>query len=120
MPDAHATRSLAARRGRPYDKGRGRVAQILWVATSTMIFTQVWCPSSLRCKLLRWFGAEIGSGVLIKHKVNVQWPWKLSIGDNSWVGVGADLYNLADIRIGSGIPRMAAAESSAQAKCFRA
>jgi putative colanic acid biosynthesis acetyltransferase WcaF len=52
---------------------------------------------------LRWFGAGIGNGVLIKHKVNVQWPWKLSIGDNSWVGVGADLYNLADIRIGSDV-----------------
>ncbi|HEY5841398.1 MAG TPA: colanic acid biosynthesis acetyltransferase [Mycobacterium sp.] len=79
------------------------MAQVLWVATSTLVFSQVWCPSRLRCVLLRWFGAEIGNGVLIKHKVNVQWPWKLSIGDNSWVGVGADLYNLADIRIGSDV-----------------
>ena len=86
MTDSHARRSLAARRGHPYDKGRGLVAQVLWVVTSTLVFTQVWCPSRLRCVLLRWFGAEIGTGVLIKHKVNVQWPWKLAIGDNSWVG----------------------------------
>lgn len=103
MTDSHARRSLAARRGHPYDKGRGLVAQVLWVVTSTLAFTQVWCPSRLRCVLLRWFGAKIGTGVLIKHKVNVQWPWKLAIGDNSWVGVGADLYNLEDIRIGSNV-----------------
>jgi putative colanic acid biosynthesis acetyltransferase WcaF len=96
-------RSLAARRGRPYDKGRGFVAQALWVAVSTLVFTKVWCPNRLRCSLLRWFGAEIGDGVLIKHRVTVQWPWKLTIGDNSWVGTGAELYNIDSIVIGSDV-----------------
>ncbi|MCX5041693.1 DapH/DapD/GlmU-related protein [Aldersonia sp. NBC_00410] len=103
MTGLSARRSLAARRGRPYDKGRGIVAQSLWVAVSTLVFIRVWCPSRLRCALLRWFGAEIGRGVLIKQQVRVQWPWKLRIGDNSWVGVGAELYNLDDIRIGSDV-----------------
>lgn len=98
-----AKRSLAARRGKPYDKGRGVFAQALWVAMSTIVFKQVWCPNRLRCAILRWFGGEIGSGVLIKQQVNVQWPWKLTIGDNSWVGVGADLYNLEHITIGSDV-----------------
>ena len=53
-----SNRSLAARRGRPYDKGRRFVPQALWVAVSTLIFTQVWCPNRLRCALLRWFGAD--------------------------------------------------------------
>jgi len=97
---AASNRSLAARRGRPYDKGRGFAAQALWVAVSTLIFTQVWCPNRLRCAILRWFGAAIGEGVLIKHRVTVQWPWKLSIGDNSWVGTGAELYNIDIIVIG--------------------
>ena len=100
---ARSNRSLAARRGRPYDKGRGFVAQALWVAVSTLIFTQVWCPNRLRCALLRWFGANIGHGVLIKHRVRVQWPWKLSIGDNSWVGTDAELYNIDNIVIGSDV-----------------
>lgn len=95
--------SLAARRGRPYDKGRGFVPQALWVAVSTLIFTQVWCPNHLRLAILRWFGAQVGTGVLIKHRVRVQWPWKLSIGNDSWVGTDAELYNLADIVIGSDV-----------------
>jgi putative colanic acid biosynthesis acetyltransferase WcaF len=52
---------------------------------------------------LRWFGAQIGTGVLIRHQVNVQWPWKLSIGNDSWVATGADLYNIEDIVIGSDV-----------------
>jgi putative colanic acid biosynthesis acetyltransferase WcaF len=103
VSDGRSRRSLAARRGRPYDKGRGFVAQASWVAVSTFVFTQVWCPNRLRCAILRWFGAHIGDGVLIRHRVTVQWPWKLSIGDNSWIGTGAELYNLDNIAIGSNV-----------------
>jgi putative colanic acid biosynthesis acetyltransferase WcaF len=101
--DARSRRSLAARRGRPYDKGRGSVAQALWVVISTLVFAQVWCPNRVRCAILRWFGAQIGEGVLIRHGVTIQWPWKLSIGDNTWIGVGAELYNIDSIVIGSDV-----------------
>ena len=103
MSGGRPNRSLAARRGRPYDKGRGFAWQMLWVASSTLVFTQVWCPNRLRCAILRWFGAQIGDGVLIRHQVTIQWPWKLSIGDNSWIGTGSELYNLDDIVIGSDV-----------------
>lgn len=103
MSGTRSHRSLAARRGRSYDKGRGIAVQMLWVAVSTLMFTQVWCPNRLRCAILRWFGAKLGKNVLIRHRVTVQWPWKLSIGDNSWIGAGAELYNLDDIVIGSDV-----------------
>ncbi len=103
MADNKSPRSLASLRGRSYDKGRGFPIQALWVATSTLLFTQVWCPNRLRCVVLGWFGAEVGTGVLIRHRVNIQWPWKLSIGSNSWIGTGADLYNVDRITIGSDV-----------------
>ena len=103
MSSVRSNWSLAAGRGHSYDKGRGFAAQVLWVAVSTLIFTQVWCPNRLRCAILRWFGAEIGTGVLIKHRVRIQWPWKLAIGDNSWIGTDAELYNLDNIIIGSDV-----------------
>jgi len=100
---AKSNRSLAASRRRSYDKGRGLPTQALWVAVSTLIFTRVWCPNWLRCAILRSFGAQIGEGVVIKHRVIVHWPWKLSIGNNSWIGAGAELYNLENIVIGSDV-----------------
>ncbi|GAB2567736.1 DapH/DapD/GlmU-related protein [Nocardia heshunensis] len=103
MSDAGPGRSLAARRGHSYDKGRGLLAQVLWVAVSTLIFTQVWCPNRLRVAILRLFGANIGTGVLIRHRVSVQWPWKLTVGNDSWIGTGAELYNLEPITLGSNV-----------------
>ncbi|WP_420749505.1 WcaF family extracellular polysaccharide biosynthesis acetyltransferase [Rhodococcus sp. O3] len=103
MSAAQSKRSLRSRRGHSYDKGRGFAVQALWVVVSALIFTRVWCPARLRCPLLRLFGAEIGTGVLIKHRVNVQWPWKLTIGDDSWIGTDADLYNIDEIVIGSDV-----------------
>lgn len=96
-------RSLAARRGSPYDKGRGFLAQALWVVTQGAIFSRVWCPNAMRIAILRAFGAQIGQGVLIRHRVRIQWPWKLTIGDNSWVGTDVDLYNLDHITIGNDV-----------------
>jgi putative colanic acid biosynthesis acetyltransferase WcaF len=103
VSEPKSNRSLAASRRHSYDKGRGFPTQALWVAVSTLVFTQVWCTNWLRCAILRGFGAQIGEGVLIRHRVNVHWPWKLSIGSNSWIGAGAELYNLADIVIGSDV-----------------
>jgi carbonic anhydrase/acetyltransferase-like protein (isoleucine patch superfamily) len=49
---------------------------------------------------LRAIGATIGQGVLIRHRVRIHWPWKLTIGDHSWVGEGAWLLTLEPIHIG--------------------
>lgn len=96
-------RSLAARRGKPYDKGRGVLAQALWVALQSALFTRVWCPNRVRVAILRAFGARIGRGVLIRHRVRIQWPWKLTVGDNSWIGTDVELYNLDHITIGNDV-----------------
>ena len=55
--------------------------------------------SGLRVWLLRAFGAKIGKNVIIKPKVNIKYPWKLTIGDNSWIGESVWLDNLDDIHI---------------------
>ena len=77
-----------------YDKGRGRVVQALWFAVMNLVFMSWLCPASWRVAVLRLFGAEIGDRVVIRHRVRVLWPWKLRIGDDSWIGEGAWLLNL--------------------------
>lgn len=51
--------------------------------------------------LLRLFGANIGEKVIIRPTVRITYPWKLSIGENSWIGDHVDLYSLGEIDIGS-------------------
>ena len=50
--------------------------------------------------LLRLFGAKIGEKVLIRSTAKILYPWKLTIGDWSWIGDEVTLYNMADINIG--------------------
>lgn len=93
-------RDLAGFTGAGYDKGRPKAVQAAWFAVMNLVFVKWWCPASLRVALLRAFGATVGEGVLVRHRVRVLWPWKLEIGDASWIGEGAWLLNLEPITIG--------------------
>lgn len=93
-------RDLSQFSGAGYDIGRGRLWQVAWLLVSTTVFMRWWLPSRARVAILRAFGAHVGDKVLIRHRVRIHWPWKLSIGDHSWIGEGAWLLNLEPISIG--------------------
>jgi putative colanic acid biosynthesis acetyltransferase WcaF len=93
-------RSLKGFTGHGYEVGRGNFVQALWMFVSGTVFERWWCPAKTRVAILRLFGAQIGRGVLIRHRVRIHWPWKLTIGDHSWIGEGAWLLNLEPIVVG--------------------
>jgi putative colanic acid biosynthesis acetyltransferase WcaF len=84
-----------------YDRGAAIPVQILWVLLSKSVLMQWWCPNRLRIAILRAFGADIGNGVQIRHEVKIHWPWKLKIGDDSWIGEETWILNLENVTIGS-------------------
>ena len=94
-------RDLSGFTGAGYDKGRNVVWQAAWMLVSGVLTTRWWCPLTLRIAVLRAFGATIGRGVLIRHNVKIHWPWKLTVGDNSWIGEEAWILNLEPVTIGS-------------------
>ena len=51
--------------------------------------------------MLKLFGAKIGKGVVIKPSVNIKYPWKLSIGDHTWIGENVWIDNLGEVKIGA-------------------
>jgi putative colanic acid biosynthesis acetyltransferase WcaF len=96
-------RNLSGFTGDGYVIGRGRVVQALWMVVSGTVFMRWWFPARSRAWVLRAFGADIGRGVLIRHRVRIHWPWKLAVGDHSWVGEGAWLLNLEPITVGADV-----------------
>lgn len=100
---SQARRRLGRFTGAGYDKGRGLVTCGLWAFIAEPLQRSVLCPPKLRTKILRAFGADIAAGVLIRHDVRIHWPWKLSVGKDSWIGVGVWLLNLEPITIGSDV-----------------
>lgn len=96
-------RTLARFDSTGYDRGRNRIWQAIWFATSFLVFQQFWCPSRWRPSLLRMFGATIGDRVFIRHDVRIMWPWKLSIGSDCWLGEGLRVINLEQVKIGNDV-----------------
>ena len=96
-------RHLAGFTGAGYDKGRNKLWQAAWFATSNLVFQKWWLPVRLRPALLRLFGAQIGRNVFIRHRVRVHWPWKLAVGNDCWIGEDAWLLNLEPITIGDDV-----------------
>lgn len=87
-----------------FDPGRGVVVRALWLAASLAFFETGWpWPSSLKRALLRLFGGTIGRGVVIKPRVTIKSPWRLAVGDHSWLGERVWLDSLADIRLGANV-----------------
>jgi putative colanic acid biosynthesis acetyltransferase WcaF len=82
---------------------RGRPAwfvQLWWIVQATAFRCSPQFMYGWRRFLLRLFGAKIGRGVLLRPTVEITYPWKLSIGDSSWIGDHVGLYTLGEIRIG--------------------
>ena len=84
-----------------HDRQRPNWVVILWWLTQGVLF-----PLSLhnlngfRAWLLRLFGAKIGQGVVIRPTARFTYPWKIAIGDHSWIGDDVVLYSVDRIEIG--------------------
>ncbi|HYW21106.1 MAG TPA: hormogonium polysaccharide biosynthesis acetyltransferase HpsU [Nodularia sp. (in: cyanobacteria)] len=84
-----------------FDRGRPGWYILLWWFVQAIAFPLT--PhsfSSWRCSILRIFGAKIGKNVLIRPTARFTYPWKVTIGDYSWIGDDVVLYSLDEIFIG--------------------
>lgn len=76
----------------------------LWAVCELLFITNPWQISSgLRVRILRAFGATIGHGVIFRPRTRVKFPWKLEVGNDSWIGEGVWFHNQDHIRIGSDV-----------------
>lgn len=86
-----------------YEPG-GRLRRVLWYVCGWLfINSAVPYPSRLKRRLLTLFGARVGEGLVLKPNVKIKYPWFLEVGDNVWIGEGAWIDNLCDVKIGSNV-----------------
>lgn len=84
-----------------FDRGRPSWFILLWWLVQAVTFPL--SPhnfNGFRRFILRLFGAKIGQGVLIRPTARFTYPWKVEIGDYTWIGDDVVLYSLENIRIG--------------------
>lgn len=74
-----------------------------WYFISMIFFRSGLIPaSSVLVWLLRLFGAKIGKEVRIKPYIYIHYPWKLVVGDYSWLAE-CRIENLTQVNIGSNV-----------------
>lgn len=84
--------------------GAGKPKQVLWYLVNLLFIKNRYNVSSgLKVFLLNLFGAKIGKGVVIKPGVNIKYPWKLFIGNHTWIGEGVWIDNLSNVYIGNNV-----------------
>lgn len=84
--------------------GAGKVKQVCWYFVNIVFFINPMNASSrLKRFLLRLFGAKVGKNVVLKPGINIKYPWKLRIDDDSWIGERVWIDNLCEVRIGKNV-----------------
>lgn len=87
-----------------YNRGRSLLVVTLWDLVQTFLIHL--SPHGMygwRRMLYRLFGAKVGRNVLIRKSARCNYPWKITIGNNSWIGDEAWLYALERITIGNNV-----------------
>ena len=100
MGDPLPVPDLGAYAPRGFTRGRPALVELAWMLVQALLVSSHVPGSWHRRLLLGLFGAQIGGGVVLKPGIRVKFPWRLSIGDNSWIGEQAWIDNLAPVTIG--------------------
>lgn len=72
-----------------------------YMANQLFVNTYIPFPVSFKSSILKFFGCKIGAKVVIKPKVNIKYPWFLTIGDYAWIGEKVWIDNLDEVTIGA-------------------
>lgn len=87
-----------------FNKGASYFKQIVWFFINALFVRASWNPfMKIKILLLKLFGAKIGKGLIIKNNVCIKFPWKLTIGDNVWLGEQVWIDNLDYVTIGNNV-----------------
>lgn len=85
-----------------FDRGASRLVEALWVIVKCLFFLHaVPLPSSWKVFWLRRFGARVGTDIVIRSRVNITFPWRVTIGSHVWIGDEVAILSLDRVTIGS-------------------
>lgn len=83
---------------------RSKLYELTWTIVEFLIITNpLQISSRLRIRVLKFFGANVGSGAIIRPRVRIKYPWKLSIGNDCWIGEGVWIHNQDFVTIESDV-----------------
>ncbi len=87
-----------------FRRGASSVKELSWRMVQQIIFHVDWVKAyGMKRKIMKSYGAQLDANVVFKPKATITFPWKLSVGKNTWIGEQAWLLNLEQITIGANV-----------------
>ncbi len=89
----------------PKDWTRGKKIfyEMLWQVFFKPIISSSFPGTIWRKLILSLFGAKLGKSLRLSPGIKIKMPWRLSIGDYSWIGEDVWIDNLAMVSIGNNV-----------------
>ena len=96
---SRAQTSLSSYNNSWYRPG-SKIKQLAWFVIGRIVInTYLPVPMSIKVLTLRIFGAKIGKNVTIKPKVNIKYPWFLTVENDIWIGENVWIDNLTNVTL---------------------
>ena len=87
-----------------FKRGIPRWKEAAWWLARSLIFAPIFpIPSLAKVAVLRFFGAKVGKGVVIRSRVNITFPWRFECGDHVWIGDEVLILSLDRVTIRSNV-----------------
>ena len=87
-----------------FNKGANKLKIVIWYFVNALFVRASWNHfMGIKVFFLKLFGAKIGKGLVIKNNVNIKFPWKLTLGNDVWLGENAWIDNLDEVIIGNNV-----------------
>ena len=86
-----------------FKKSRPLIKWIIWATMFSYLCNSPFVGTSWRVAILKFFGAKIGKNVRLCPFLKVKFPWKFSLGDNSWIGNSVWIDNVFEVQIGNNV-----------------
>lgn len=104
MPNDQKMINLSKFENRGFSRGVPAWKEAAWWVVRSLFFAPWFpVPSRVKVAMLRLFGAKVGSGVVIRSRVNITFPWRFECGDHVWLGDEVLVLSLGKVTIGSSV-----------------
>ena len=76
---------------------------MIWQVFFKPIISSSFPGTIWRKLILILFGAKLGKSIRLSPGIKIKMPWRLSIGDYSWIGEDVWIDNLSMVKIGNNV-----------------
>ncbi len=86
-----------------WSRGKNLFYEMIWQVFFKPIISSSLPGTFWRKYILVLFGAKLGKSITLKPGIKIKMPWRLIVGDYSWIGEDVWIDNLSNVKIGDNV-----------------